>query len=266
MADLAGSGAACGARAACTALVALIVVVLATMLIPGTAGAATRSGRLEIDMSDGAGFTLSPHGALIDTTRLAPGRTTSGTMGIRNGSAGPADLSVQVTDVTDRENGCARAEKLVDPTCGAGAGEIGRDLIYSLATSDTRTGTFSPSWSGSAAQLERGVLISRAIAAGTARWVRMTVALPMSSGNTTQTDTFGFAVRVMLQTSFGVEGIQIGGGGVSTDSPGVTSQSYLGLPFTGVKAAMLIGVGALLVACGLLFVALGGGRRRDNAT
>ncbi len=266
MSDVAGPGAARGRRAVGAVSIVVSVIALLTGVLIGAdpAGAAAQSGRLEIDMSDGAGFTVSPHGALIDTDRLAPGRAAAGTMGIRNGSSDPADLSLQVTDVTDRENGCTAAEKLVDRTCGVGVGEIGRDLIFGLATSNTRTGTYWPSWSGTAAQLKRGVLVTQAIAPGTAQWVRMTVALPMSSGNVTQTDTFGFAVRVMLQTSFGVEGIQVGGGAVSPDSHSVMTQGYLGLPFTGVQGVLLTGIGAFLVACGLLFVVLGSVRRRSK--
>ena len=234
------------------------------MVIPRVAGAATDSGRLEVDMSDGAGFTIHPQGTLIDTTRLAPGRTATGTMGVRNGSADPADLRLKIIDVTDLDNSCTRAESVVDPACGSGVGQIGSELVFTVALADSHAGRFAETWSGTATQLERGIAVTQGIAAHAARWVRLSVALPMSSGNETETDTFGFAVRVMLQTSFGVEGIQIGGGGVSTDSQGVTTQGFLGLPFTGVQAVVLIGAGAFLVACGLLFVVLGSMRGRGS--
>jgi hypothetical protein len=247
-------------------LVAVVVVLLANTLIPAAASAASPdSGRLEIDMSDGLGFTVNPHGSLIDTSRLVPGHNAAGTMGVRNGSADSADLGLKITDTTDLDNGCTRAERVVDPTCGSGVGQIGRELSFTVALADRRTGPYAPTWTGTAAQLARGISVARGVAAHTARWVRLDVALPSSSGNETQTDTFAFAVRVMLQSSFGVEGIQIGGGGVSTDSHELTTQGYLGLPFTGVKAVMLIGAAAFLVACGLLFVALGSVRRRGNA-
>jgi hypothetical protein len=250
-------------RAARTVLVAVALALLAIMLIPCTAGAATDGARLEVDMSDGAGFTVHPHGALIDTTHLAPGRTASGTVGVRNGSADPADLLLKITDTTDLDNSCTRAESVVDPSCGSGVGQLGNELIFTVALAPSRAGTFAQTWTGTAAQLERGIAVTQGIAARTARWVQLSVALPALSGNETQTDTFGFAVRVMLQTSFGVEGIQIGGG-VATDSRAVISQGYLGLPFTGVQAVALIGAGAFLVACGLLLVVLGSMRRRSN--
>ena len=254
--------------AACVALVAGI-------LNPGAADAATSHVRIEV-VGSGDGFTQNPTGPLVDTTGLVPGQSASGTMGVVSDFADPADFFIRLVDVVDDDNGCTPAERVVDPNCGSGPGDLAAALTFSVAVSISQNGTYVPTWTGNAAELTQGVPATRGVDAGVARWVRLTVSLPTSTGNAVQTDTYGFGVRVTAQTDSGSGGVQIGNGNGSGNGSGSgtgtgvsgggtasgSSHGPLGLAFTGTQAAMLVGAGVLLVAGGILLVVSGSLRRR----
>ena len=249
---------------------AACVAVVAGILNPGAAGAAGSHVRIEV-VGSGDGFTQNPTRPLVDTRGLVPGQSATGTMGVVSDFADPADFSVRLVDVVDEDNGCTPAERAVDPNCGSGPGDLAAALTFSIAVSTSQSGTYVPTWTGNAAELTQGVAATQGVEAGVARWVRLTVNLPTSTGNAVQTDTYGFGVRVTAQTDSGSGSVEIGNGngngnagGNGAGSGGAANSGHgpLGLAFTGTQAAMLVGAGVLLVAGGILLVASGSVRRR----
>jgi hypothetical protein len=169
-------------------------------MIPTTAAA---EGGDDIEVSvDGGPFTTSPTGSLIQVANLAPGIARTAVLGIKNPADDDASVHFQFVDAEFNENGCVRPELALDPRCNPeGPGQLRRSLVFRLAVSGSRDGPFDRVWSGSAATLEKsGVTMGPALAAHTAKWVRITTALPWESGNETQSDTYKFAVKVTLST------------------------------------------------------------------
>jgi hypothetical protein len=248
---------------------ALCAALIAVVTHPGIAGAAGSHVQIDV-VGSGEGFVAQPTGPLVDTSGLAPGRSASGTMGVRSDFADSTDLTVELVDVADDDNGCTHAERAVDDTCGRAQGDLGADLVFTLAVSDSANGTYLRSWTGRAAQLERGVAVTQAVAAGAETWVRLDVDLPSAAGNETQTDTYGFGVRVVVQSDSGGSSVQIpggsgadsGGSGGARDASGTSTSGHSGLAFTGFQVAMAIVVGGLLVAGGAVLVGGAAMRRR----
>jgi len=220
------------------------------------ASADTGSG-LKIDLpASGGGFTTNPTGHLIDELRLAPGLSTSGIMGVLNSSTAAAAMTVSMNDVVSSENGCTHPELAEPGGCSAGPGQLAGELVFDIAVSDSQSGTYTSAWTGSAAQLESGVRVTDGIAAGSAEWVRLSVALPTTAGNEVQSDTFGFGLRVTLEsngssTSAGVGGVTAARGG---GDAALGSSAAGGLAFTGVPAMLMIAAGLLLVVSGVLLI------------
>lgn len=240
--------------AACLALVFGI-------MNPGQADAAG-GGHVTIDIAGhSGGFTADPVGPLVDTAGLVPGRTTSATMGVRNGFDLPSDLVLRLINVSDNDNTCTPAETVAEPGCGAAQGELGGELVFTVSVSPTENGTYVEAWTGPASQIESGVAVASNIAAGTAKWLRFDAGLPTTVGNDVQTDTFGFGVRVVLQNSSGIAGVSV------DRNPGTTHSSSghdaLNLPFTGTRVALLFGAGMLALLGGLVLLAGARMRRRD---
>jgi hypothetical protein len=238
---------------------ASILASIVAMLCWVAAPASAASGGVEIALpAHQFGFSINPSGSLIDAPRIAPGFSSDGVMGVRNGSDAAADLSIAMVGVTSDENGCTHPEAAQG--CAPGKGQLGAELVFALAVSGAQSATFDPVWTGSAADLQHGVHVANDIGSGAVRWVRLTVSLPMSSGNETQSDTFGFGLRVTLDgpgasASAGVAGVStsrdgLGGhGGHEAASAGVDA-----LALTGVPGAMLVGAGLLLLVSGALLV------------
>jgi len=224
------------------------LALLLGLLIPSVAAAAGSTHIRVHIVGQGGGFTTHPTGGLLDAAGLVPGGSASGTVGVRSDAVGSSDLYLRLVDVSNDDNGCTVAERSVDHTCGSNQGDLAAALRFTLAVASTEHGPYIQNWTGHAAQLERGVAVTRGVASGTPRWVRVTANLPFASGNQTQTDTFGFAVRVEAQSSSGVEGIQIGGDGAVTPS----SHGALSLAFTGTQLGYLVLAGVLLVLAGLV--------------
>jgi hypothetical protein len=243
------------------ALIATAGVVLVTgMLTTGSAGA-TGAAHLRINVvGSGDGFTNAPSVPLLLTAGFVPGGAASGTMGVRSDSTTATDLYVRLIDVANDDNGCSVAESTVDHSCGRQEGDLGTELIFRITMSTSEHGRYVPLWSGRAAQLEHGIPVAHAVAAGHAQWVRLAASLPFASDNRTQTDTFGFGVRVTAQDSSGAEGISIGRHGTSpSGGPGP-----LDLAFTGAQLGFLTAAGILLVSGGVVLAFAARLRRRPT--
>jgi hypothetical protein len=242
------------------------------------APASAAPGGVEIDIvSQGAGFTASPVGPLLDMDRLAPGAATSAVLGVRSTESGAADFAIQFVNVTSDENGCTHTELAEPGGCGPGAGQLRGALTASLAVADAALGPYQQIWTGSAADLEAGVQFASGVRSGVARWVRVSLGLPTSVGNEVQSDQYHFSVRIAAQyadlagggttgsgTTAGaaVAGVSVGpadhrvAASVDITGAGRSGHGVLGsgLAFTGVPTAMLAGAGLLLCLCGALLV------------
>lgn len=256
-------------RAATAAAIVTMLAAGAWSLMQSPAVASTASIGINIP-SAGTAFTASPSGTLINVSRLAPGVSANGVMGVRNGSSNPAALSVQFVDVHSSENGCVHPELAMPGGCDPdGPGQLPDALTFSLGTSSSRDGAYNTVWTGSAAELQSGVRVGDDLTAHGTEWVRLTLGLPGSVGNEVQSDTYGFNVLVTLSdpVAAGVAGSSFGIAGVSTvrgvESLGVGPSSAGGLALTGVPMMLLIGAGLLLVLCGAL-VAMGFRERRQQ--
>jgi hypothetical protein len=238
------------------------LTLLAGLLGPGAAGAAG-SAHLSIDIvGQGGGFTTHPAGPLVDTAGLVPGTSASGTMGIRDDTAGPVDLYLRLVGIVNDGNGCTPVGEAVDHTCGPGQNDLASTLVFTIAVSRSERGDYVPTWTGTAAQLAGAIAFAQALPVGTSQWVRLSASLPPASGNKTQTDTFAFGVRVEAHSGSGAEGIDIGPGGTTG---GTNSHKVLGLASTGEQLGYLVAAGVLLIAAGLvLTIDVRRGRRRTR--
>ena len=257
---------------------ALSVVCLGLLSALGTPradGAVASHVSIEI-VGSAEGFTPHPSVALIDTSGLVPGAATAGTMGVRSDFTAPSELSVQLIDIANDDNGCTHAERTVDHTCGRGQGDLGAALVFTLAVSIGEQGRYVPAWTGRAAQLAKGIAVARSIAPGATRWVRLVARLPLAAGNQVQTDTIAFGVRVIVRTESGTQSVDLGGGSGAergsgsavaraSGSAGAGSRSH-GLAFTGTPVELLLSAGVLLVAGGVVLTVSARTRRRGSST
>ncbi|HKC28032.1 MAG TPA: hypothetical protein VKB75_08460, partial [Jatrophihabitans sp.] len=250
-----GSAVMTVARRASTIVAALILAAVGVL-----AGASIRSlaytpaaSHMQIALP-GVGFTDHPDGSLLDMTRLAPGMTTSGVLGVRNGSGGPANLYLRMVDVKEVD-GCPDG----DANCSHGDIRIERVLSFTVEIADSRDGSYRPVWSGSASGLQDAVSVSSGLSNGQVRWVRLSATLPADAGNESQSETLHFGLQVALD---GVDGESIQVLGAHAHHRG---SSVLGLSLTGARLRMITTVGVLLVAIGLL-VFVAGHRRNRRAT
>lgn len=235
-----------------------LACVAAALVVPGSATAADAE-TVQVSI-DGAAFSRQPAGVLLDVNGLAPGDSAEGGMAIRSAMHTGARLSLQFVDVADDDNGCVHSEAVVDSSCGIGGGELGGALRFSVAVAGAAHGAYVERWSGTGTELRRAIDTGTVVGAGAVKWVRLSAALPRDTGNIVQSDTFRFAVRVVLQdvAGSGVAGVDVhnapGGSGVDG-----TSSSRLAL--TGGPIVLLVGAAVLLLVAGA--VLLGASRRRS---
>ncbi|MEP7180163.1 MAG: hypothetical protein ABI775_13840 [Pseudonocardiales bacterium] len=104
----------------------------------------------------------------------------------------------------------------------------------------------------------------KGIASGQASWVRLTAALPFSAGNETQSDSFGFGVRVTLENTAGSTRSRSAVARIPMAHRPVARHGVLGLAVTGAQAELLIAAGVVLIAGGLCV--LGGASIRRRAS
>jgi hypothetical protein len=243
------------------ALVATAGVVLVTGILTTDSAGATGAAHLRINIvGSGDGFTNTPSVPLLATAGFIPGGASSGTMGVRSDGQTATDLYLRLIDVTNDDNDCTAAESAVDHSCGPRQGDLVTELIFRITMSTSQHGHYAPLWTGRAAKLEHGVSLAHAVAAGHAKWVRLSASLPFASDNRTQTDTFGFGVRVTAQDSSGAEGISIGPQGTSP----LGGTGPLDLAFTGTQLRFLTVAGVLLLAGGVVLAFAARLRRRTS--
>jgi hypothetical protein len=233
--------------------VAGLLGLLFSLVVPSIARAAASNHGLEIDL--GNGFTTDPHGTVVDTSRLAPGLTVSGTFGVRSDYAGDSDLDLKFVDVS-AHNGCPPAAVASGDPCPQGPGDLRDELVFDVAVGDSRDGPFTSAWSGYAAELENDVSIRGTVHESQPRWVRLSATLPLSAGDETENDQFGFGLRVTLTSSSGAEGLTV------KKEPPRTGR--LAVAATGASVALL-GVAALaLIACGVIALLTGRSSRASR--
>jgi hypothetical protein len=230
--------------------VAGLIGLLFGAAVPAIAHAASGQ-RVEIDL--GSGFTTDPHGTVLDTSRLAPGSSVSGTLGVRSDFAGTSDLNLKFVDIT-AQNGCAPAQLADGEPCGQGSGQLDDQLVFNVDVGDSRDGAFTPAWSGHAAELEDGVSVPGEVQESQPRWVKLSATLPYSSGNETQNDRFGFGLQVTLTSASGAEAVTV--------KKNPSTPDRIGLAATGASIALLGVAALLLIGCGL--IALMSGRSRPG--
>jgi hypothetical protein len=224
---------------------ALCCLVLGVLLPPSADAAA--GGRVQVSLP-GQGFTAHPGGSLFQIGGVAPGTSTSALLGVRSGFGGDTTLGLKLLDVHDDDNGCTPSEALVDRSCGVGDGDLGSSVVFTVATSASRSGTFAPAWTGTVAQLQRGAATQVMLQAHEQRWLRVTAALPAAVGNEIQSDTFGFRLRVELAATSGIAGVSVGTG----SSHGASGHGVDSLALTGASVSLLTVGGALLLLAGVL--------------
>jgi hypothetical protein len=235
-------------RHAVTVVLAISTGLAVFLLGPASASAA---GGVPIDI--GAGFTTNPSGPLLTVSKLVPGGSSSAVVGVRNLSNASADIDLQLINVHDDEHGCTKSEALVDPTCddpGLGEGDMANALVFTIDEGDAKAGQFTQTWTGSAATLVAAATdISVSIPATSDRWLQITVSLPFATGNETQTDTFGFGIRVDL-TGLGTVVVPAAVGGASTTSSTATTPSapHSGISNAGSGSSSSQGVGGVSVS------------------
>lgn len=281
---------------AVAALIAGVLLAGATCFgIAATPAAAAPAG-LELDVN-GSGFTAAPTTPLLGVSGLVPGSVASGVLGIRNDTADPGSVTIRIVSPASSENGCTPAELALDPGCDpTGAGQLPDHLLFGLAASPDGGKTYDPPlWTGTVAQLESGVEAIASLGGGGVEWLQVSAALPIATGNETQSDTFAFGLAVTLAGAGGggpiippsglptvPTGSGAGVGGVSTgrSAPPTTStvtvppghgvggqSSGEGLASTGIPVLALITAGVLLLASGGLLavtVRLRRSGRREN--
>jgi LPXTG-motif cell wall-anchored protein len=198
---------------------------------------------------DDIGFTASPRGALLDFDRLSPGGSTQGTFAVRNDAPNSGKLSIALRDVHDDDNGCRPSEALVDHGCGDGQGELGSQTVLTVAASDNVGGPFRAVWTGSPRSLAQTRATVRTLPASATTWLRLTIALPASSGDETQTDELHFGVVLTLTGEFGRVSTVI-----EQPPAGLGGLPFGRLPVTGAPlvAIMVLGGGLIVAGGGVL--------------
>ena len=216
---------------------AALACLVGGLVVPSSADAA-RDGVVQVALP-GQQFTSAPAGPLLEVDSLVPGETTSEVLGVRNTEAGADELGLRFVVVHDSELGAA--------------------LRFAVAVADAPSGPFTETWTGTAGQLSSGIDAGATVRSGADRWVRISAALPGTTGNAVEADTFDFRLRVELVTRSEIKGITIG-------PPGAAGAGGGGgrLAVTGFPQALLLAGGALLVVAGALLLRSAAVTRRSG--
>lgn len=233
------------------------ILAVAFVTVCTIAGAAVRSAattpapsRLQVSMpGDHGRFRDQPSGPLLDFHRLAPGTAIAGVMGIRNRSAGLADVSIRMIDVREVDR-CADASSC--PTGG-----LTKQLHFSLSVANTRSGSYRRVWSGGASALRRAVRVAGSVPNRAARWVRLSARLAPDAGDDVERAALQFGLRMQLDAG-------LLGTTTTTLAAGHRIQGIriAGLAATGVQVAMITALALGLLGVGGCLSLLGR-RRRD---
>jgi hypothetical protein len=263
------------------------VTVLTALAMPTPAHADSWT----ISVNAGNGWVHDSATPLFNVDRLPPGYGQTATLMVRNDSQDAAALSLSATDLVEFENGCMHAEAVIDTTCGATQGEIGKELIFSVFADPENDGTYeaTPRWTGTLYDLATPATLASSLPGGGIVGLRVDMTLPFSSGNETQTDSVDFAFRFTLAGAGGPVtpgtsgnlGSPSTGPGAGTTTPqgpgsvevkgikatrhphsGVLHDITSQLPFTGAPLERLVAGGLWLVIVGTALSMLARVRRR----
>lgn len=237
-------------------LLAAATIASATVLV-GTPAAAA-DGPLEVEIVGG--------GPLFEVTDMYPGFETSSVVQVTNTTSETGTLNLRVTDVASDDNGCNRPEARVDSTCGDDEGELADQVVLSIER-ETAGGQFEDIRADAPlGSLDLGVVLEDELGGGESGLYRLTLALPPSSGNETQTDSVDFEIEISGQSTVSTTDV-LGAGvdrsrsaGPSTDLQ-VRASTAGTLPRTGVSLLELWTMGTTFVVAGAASVMLTKGRR-----
>lgn len=165
---------------------ALAVLGLAVGLALGTPAAAQGADDIQISIG-GNPFTSGPTPPLLDVADIAPGRTVTGTMLVKNNSADAGDLSLTMT-ITGPGGRCAVGPAACDALQNA--------LQLTLTTSGAGCPS-APVWTGVASALQN-IPLASALPAGGVCQVTLSAALPDPVGNAVQNGGFAFDLALAL--------------------------------------------------------------------
>lgn len=250
----------------------------AAVVVMVPAGAHAASNPISINL--GNGWVHDSSAPLFTDTHIAPGWSAAKALEVRNNTDASMTLGISAADIVDDENGCMHSEAVVDHTCGTGPdqGELGHEMIFSVYLDPSDTGTYSsaPAWTGTLYDIQSAAVLSSSVPSHGVWGLRITVELPKTSGNETQTDSVGYSLRLdgdgtgstdLTTSVLGETFTKSGGGDPNT---GIHVSSVLGetvtraggLPFTGSDVGTILPIGAGLLVAGDLLLLIGSLRRR----
>jgi hypothetical protein len=259
-------------------LLTLAAWVIAALLFTGTAPATAKGGPfLLVDLpGDSKGFTHEPRAPLLDVEALAPGRSTSAIVDVRNASGTPVRLDLKTLRPVDDENGCLRPEtREPGEGCAADGGELSRWLRASVVR--IRPSGAATLWSGAFTDLAAGVKLVSAMPARSTWRLRMTLSLPWRATNEVMSDTVRFGLRLAAECNDGRRAEIVGpqatvGGDGGTSGPGhapgpsklslLASGPRVGLPMTESSVSLWVLLLDLALPLGGVLLVVRSARRR----
>jgi hypothetical protein len=172
-------------------------VASAAAVVPATAA---RAATQDISINLGSGWVHDSSTPLFDVSGLAPGFTRTASLQVRNDATDPGNLSLTADDIVEFENGCMHSEAVIDSTCGATQGELGKELIFSVFLDPENDSSYqtAPVWTGTLYDLTSPASLISNLPGGGIVGMKIDMALPFSSGNETQTDDVDFSFRLTL--------------------------------------------------------------------
>lgn len=221
--------------------------------------------------------SVDGNGPLVNLAGLIPGGTRESNFSVANTSGDDAALALRLVDLREDDNGCVGAEAADgDSTCGAGGGELGRDLMVAVVPLGDEGQPTGPAVAGSVRDLVAWTAVAPRLAAGTERSFRLDWALPGQSGNDVQTDTVSFDVEFVLEQTVGggdgavpgpagptpdvqVLGAQLEPAGPPTRVPGTH------LPKTGADPVSTVEFGSIALGIGAILLVATRRRRRPGS-
>jgi hypothetical protein len=215
-----------------TALTVVIGVILAlgAGLAVTSASAATPHLLLAVT-GDPAGWTTAPTTPVFGSDHLGAGQSVSGTVGVRNSGTGTGVLSMRLADVS---------------------GALAPELQLSVA----QIGAGAAPWSGSVADLTRGIVLDASMPAGAEIHSTVTATVPAGLGNEWAGATTSFHLVWTLSDTGLAAAVGVGrsstvvaaAGGTAAPTPARSGQ----LAFTGGYTLALLLMAAVLLALGVL--------------
>lgn len=264
-------------------------VAAAVALLPTAPAAIAAPPGLSINT--GSGWTQGSTTPLFSIGKIVPGWSDTEGFEIRNDTTSSGVLYLAANNIVEAENGCTPDESLVDTTCGANEGELGQYLQFRLFLDPENDGTFeaTPAWTGTLGDIATPIVLSSNMPAGGTWGIRVEAALPIATGNQTQSDQVGFDFALTL-TGAGTSGssgdssgsgpstgpgsqttpqgpgsVEVKGIKVSRADPGLLHDITSSLPFTGGPVERLLAGAVWLLVAGTALSMLAAARRRGRA-